>query len=436
MSAADVENTCAAAGAQFTTPDRPTWDLYARCIHCGLCLNQCPTYRVLGTEMDSPRGRIYQVLQVDAGRLPLGESFVTHIDRCLGCRACETACPSGVQYGRILERTRAEIQQNYKRSWLAGKLRDWFYRSVLPNPKLIARLARMLRLYQLSGLQRVLRATRVLKLFGLEEVERLAPRVDRKFFYEEFGEVFPAEGVQRARVALLAGCIANVSFAELHRATIRVLQKNGVEVVVPREQTCCGALSAHAGYLHEARDLARRNIDGLLQGDFDAIVNNAGGCGAALKEYDEWLEHDPSYADKAKQFVAKVRDVNEFLAEIGLRPPPNPVRLRVTYQDSCHLAHGQKVRSAPRELLRAIGVEFVEMPKADSCCGSAGTYNVTENELSMKILDEKMRDIASTEAQVIASSNVGCMLQLRAGVQRAGLPMRVRHVIELLDEAY
>lgn len=436
MSTAEMVNTCAAAGTQFTTPDRPTWDLYARCIHCGLCLNQCPTYRVLGTEMDSPRGRIYQVLQVDAGRLILGESFVTHIDRCLGCRACETACPSGVQYGRILERARAEIQHNFKRPWLVRKLRDWFYRSVLPNPKLIVFLARMLRVYQQSGLQRLVRASGILKILGLHQLESLAPSIDRKFFYEEFGEVFPAEGIRRARVALLAGCIANVSFAELHRTTIRVLQKNGVEVVVPREQTCCGALSAHAGYLDEARALARRNIHGLLRGEFDAIVNNAGGCGAALKEYGEWLEHDPEYAEKAKQFVAKVRDVNEFLAEIGLRPPVTPLRLRVTYQDSCHLAHGQKVRSAPRELLCSIGVEFVEMPRADSCCGSAGTYNVTENELSMKILDEKMRDIASTGAQVIASSNVGCMLQLRAGVQRAGLPMRVRHVIELLDEAY
>jgi len=435
VSIGETANTCA-AGTQFTTPDRPTWDLYARCIHCGLCLNQCPTYRVLGTEMDSPRGRIYQVLQVDAGRLSLGESFVLHIDRCLGCRACETACPSGVQYGRILERTRAEIQHTYKRSWPVEKLRNWFYRSLLPNPVLTARLARVLWLYQASGVQKVVRATGILRLLGLKQIEALSPKIDRHFFYKELGEVFPAVGVRRARVALLAGCIANVSFAELHRATIRVLQKNGVEVVVPREQTCCGALAAHAGYLDEARDLARKNIDGLLRDEFDAVVNNAGGCGAALKEYGEWLEHDPDYADKAKQFVSKVRDINEYLAEIGLRQPARPVRLKVTYQDSCHLAHGQKVRSAPRELLRIIGAELIEMPRADSCCGSAGTYNVTENELSMKILDEKMQDIATTGAQVIASSNVGCMLQLRAGVQRAGLPMRVKHVIELIDEAY
>jgi glycolate oxidase iron-sulfur subunit len=237
-------------------------------------------------------------------------------------------------------------------------------------------------------------------------------------------------------VALLGGCIASVAFAELNRATIRVLCENGVEVTVPREQGCCGALHAHAGLRDEARELARRNIDAMLDDRFDAIVTNAAGCGSTMKEYADLLENDPVYVDKAKRFEHKVKDVNEFLAELGLRPPARKLSQRVTYQDPCHLAHGQRIRSAPRDLLRALGAEFVELPHADYCCGSAGVYNVVQNKLSMEILEAKMDDVTATHAAVLATANVGCMLQLRAGVAQRGLNMRVRHVIELLDEAY
>lgn len=418
-----------------TTPDRPTWELYSKCIHCGLCLQQCPTYRVLGLEMDSPRGRIYQVLEVDEGRLAVGESFVTHIDRCLGCRACETACPSGVQYGRIVERARALIEQNYERSWLARAMRARGYR-MLRDFRALARWARLVRFYQRSGLQTMARGTGLLKLLGLEKLDALSPKIEDDFFFREFGTVYAAKGEQRARVALLGGCIASVAFAELNRATIRVLCENGVEVTVPREQGCCGALHAHAGLREEARELARRNIDAMLDPRFDAIVTNAAGCGSTMKEYSDLLEHDAAYAAKARQFEHKVKDVNEFLAELGLRPPARKLSQRVTYQDPCHLAHGQRIRSAPRELLRALGVDFVELPRADYCCGSAGVYNVVQNRLAMQILEAKMDDVAITGADVLATANVGCMLQLRAGVAQRGLNMRVRHVIELLDEAY
>ncbi len=422
--------------SNFTSPDRPTWELYSVCIHCGLCLQHCPTYRVLGLEADSPRGRIYQVLQADEGRLAIGESFVTHIDRCLGCRACETACPSGVEYGRIVERARAEIEQNYERPWLERTMRAYFFQKVLTDFRRLARLARLLRRYQRSGLEALVRATGVLKLFGLADVAALTPRVEQDFFFSDFGKSFPAMGERRARVAFLGGCVASVAFAELNRATIRVLQKNGVEVVVPAAQGCCGALCAHAGFREEARSLARRNLDAFLGGGFDAIVTNAAGCGATLKEYDDLLEHDSIYAEKAKRFAARVKDVTEFLAELGARPGARPLGVRVTYQDPCHLAHGQKVREAPRALLAAAGCDLVEMPHADYCCGSAGVYNVVENELAMQILDAKMEDVASTSAEVIATANVGCMLQLRAGVKRCGLKMEVRHVVEVLDEAY
>ena len=421
---------CAAA-------DKPSWDLYSICIHCGLCLNQCPTYRVLGTEMDSPRGRIYQVLLVDAGRLAIGDSFVSHIDRCLDCRACETACPSGVEYGRIVERARAQIEQHYRRPWLARQLRAYFFGKVLIDFKTLARWAKFVRWYQRSGMQKLMRASGVLKLLGVAKVEALSPQIEDDFFFREIGAVYPANGERRGRVALLAGCIASVAFAELNRATVRVLCENGVEVWVPKGQVCCGALHAHAGFREQARELARTNIDAMLDQRFDAIVTNAAGCGSTLKEYGDLLAPDPQYAEKAHLFERKVRDINEYLAELGIRLPlKKNVTARVTYQDPCHLAHGQRVRSAPRELLRAMGAKLVEMPHPDYCCGSAGVYNVLQNELSMQILDAKMDDVASTAANLLVTANVGCMLQLRAGVRQRGLDMQVRHVVELLDEAY
>ncbi len=424
------------AKSNFTSLDRPTWELYSTCVHCGLCLNQCPTYRVLGLEADSPRGRIYQILQVDAGRLEIGDSFVTHIDRCLGCLACETACPSSVHYGRIVERARAEIEQNYQRPWLTKKARDYFYKKVLHDRRVMTRWAKRLRWYQRSGLQKLVRASGLLNLAGLEQMEALAPRMDSDFFYHEVGMMFPAEGERRARVAMLAGCIGSVAFTALNRATVRVLALNGVEVLVPRNQRCCGALAAHAGYRDEARHLARRNIDAMLDENVDAIVTNAAGCGSAMKEYGDLLAGDPAYAEKAKRFAAKTRDVLEFLHQIGLRPPRKKLDYKVTYQDSCHLAHAQKVRSAPRELLKAVGVQIVEMSRSDACCGSAGVYNVTQHDLSMRILGEKMDDVAQVDADLIATANVGCLLQLQAGVAQRKLDMDVVHVIELLDDAY
>lgn len=391
---------------------------------------------MLGLEADSPRGRIYQILQVDEGRLAIDAPFVEHIDRCLGCLGCQTACPSGVPYGHIVERARAEIQANYPRGFLERKLRDFFYGTLLRDNRSLSSAAKLLRFYQRSGLQKLARKSGVLKLLGLDKTEALSPRIDDHFSFEDFGKEFPAEGQPRGRVAFLAGCIASVSFDALNQATIRVLNKNGVSVVLPAKQGCCGALHAHAGRLEEARAQARQNIDAMLEDGIDAIVTNAAGCGGTLKEYGDLLKDDPAYAEKAKQFVAKMRDINEYLAELGVLPPAKRLNVRVTYQDPCHLAHAQKIRSAPRQLLKAIGVELVEMPNSDLCCGSAGVYNVVQNSLSMKILQAKMDDVSSVEADVIATANVGCMLQLRAGVARRGLTRRVAHVVELLNDAY
>ena len=409
-----------------------------RCVHCGLCLNACPTYRELGLEMDSPRGRIYQMVQVSSGGVPMTDTYIEHIDLCLACRGCESACPSGVQYGRLVEAARADIEAQRKRPWLQRMSRELVFRHVLPSPSAIRLVARMMWLYQRSGLQQLVRSTGLLSRFGdLGKAERLAPAVETPFFYDSYGHVHPAEGERRYRVALLGGCIANVFFARLNEATIRVLQKNGCEVSVPANQTCCGALHVHSGLREEARVLARKNVDALLAGNYDAIITNAAGCGSTLKEYGELLEHDPAYAAKAQEFASRVRDVNEFLGSIEWNTDFGPLPLRVTYQDSCHLAHGQKIRAAPRKLLRSIpGIQFREMPLADQCCGSAGIYNVLQPDMATSLLERKMDSVKTTNAQVIVTANPGCILQLRAGVAQSGSGQRVAHVVEILDEAY
>jgi glycolate oxidase iron-sulfur subunit len=416
--------------------DRPEYADYSRCIHCGLCLNQCPTYRLWHLEADSPRGRIRQMMLVDQGRLKLGGAFVTHIDRCLDCRACETACPSGVEYGKLVELARAQIEKNYKRPFASRVLRDFVYRGLLPYPRVIAAVAQLLRFYQRSGLAGLARGAGLLRLLGLRDRERLLPKIDSEFFFSELGKTFPAQGPRRARVAFFAGCIAQVTFSELNRATIRVLQANGCEVVVPPAQVCCGALAAHAGVRDVARNLARANFAAFLEKDCDAIVTNAAGCGSMLKECTHLFSaDDPTHAE-AQKFSSKVRDVTEFLVDLGLAAQLRPLALRVTYQDSCHLVHGQKIREAPRHLIRAIpGVELVEMPLADQCCGSAGVYNVTQTKASLELLALKMDGARETNAQVIVTANPGCILQLRAGVSMRGTGQEVLHVVELLDRA-
>ncbi len=409
-----------------------------KCVHCGLCLNACPTYRELHLEMDSPRGRIYQMVKVAAGELEIGPSYFEHIGLCLGCRACETACPSGVQYGRLIEAARAQIESRRVRAPLAGLIHDFVFNRLLLSRSLLKAAGYALLFYERMGLQKMVRSSGLLKLFGtLGKLESLTPQAEYPFFFDKIGRVFPPEGERRRRVALHAGCIANVTCARLNEATLRVLQKNGCEVVIPAEQTCCGALHVHSGLREEARGLARRNIDVFLDGGFDAILTNTAGCGSTLKEYGELLEDDRQYAERARRFSALVKDVNELLDGIELDSRVGPVRCTVTYQDSCHLAHGQRVRVAPRRLLRAVpGLELREMPLSDLCCGSAGVYNIVEHDMAMAILRKKMQAVNSTGAEVIATANPGCMIQLKAGVALHGRGQRVAHVVELLDEAY
>lgn len=402
-------------------------------------------------EADSPRGRIRQMMLLEEGKLAMGPSFVQHIDACLDCRACESACPSGVEYGRLVEYAREQIENNFPRPLRSHLARWLFFRHLLPHPRRIAAVARLIQFYQRAGLQVLARRSGLLRALGLAERERLLPPIDGHFFFSKLGRTFPARGKLRARVALFAGCIAQVAFTALHEATIRVLTANGCEVVVPRHQLCCGALALHAGARETARDLARINVESFLRAKpgetpgraFDAIIVNAAGCGSTLKEYVGLAQSNnggEAWEDGARiaagAFSAKVRDVTEFLAELGLVAPLKMLPLRVTCQDSCHLAHGQKIREAPRKLIRAVpGVELVEMPLADYCCGSAGIYNVTETQNSMRLLAEKMRYAASTNAAAIVTANPGCILQLRAGAAIHSTGQEVLHVVELLDRA-
>ena len=408
-----------------------------RCIHCGLCLNACPTYRELGLEMDSPRGRIYQMVQVSNGA-PITPSYTEHIGLCLACRGCESACPSGVRYGRMVEGARAAIEAKVERGWLAGRARHFLFAHVLPSRAALTAAGTLVYLYEASGAKALLRAAARLKLFGrLGDLAQLAPSAEPPFFFREIGRTFPACGVRRYRVAFLAGCVANVLFARLNEATVRVLQRNGCEVVVPEGQGCCGALHVHAGLREEARKLARRNIDAVTAGEFHVILTNAAGCGSTLKEYGELLAEDPVYAKKAAEFAACMMDITEFLAAIELSRDMGPVDAAVTYQDSCHLAHGQRVRTAPRQLLAMVpGLTFREMPASDICCGSAGVYNIERSEMAMRILAHKMESVNSSGARIVATANPGCMLQLQAGVRLHGSGQRVMHVVEILDLAY
>jgi glycolate oxidase iron-sulfur subunit len=416
--------------------DQPQQSDLDRCVHCGLCLNACPTYRELRVEMDSPRGRIYQMAQVASGAAPISPSYIEHIELCLACRGCETACPSGVQYGRLVEAARAEIENQIQRPWHVRLLRWFVFGKLLPSKFNLGVVGTLLYFYQASGLKKLVRMLGFLPA-RLREMESLAPEIETPFFFGYYGRVLPPEGPQKYRVAFMAGCIANISFARLNEATVRVLQKNGCEVSIPSTQTCCGALHVHAGIREKARELARRNIDALLEGEYDAIITNAGGCGSTLKEYGELLEHDPAYVEKARRFSALVKDVNEFLASIELNRDMKPLSMTVTYQDSCHLAHGQKIRSAPRKLLDAVpGLQLREMPLSDLCCGSAGIYNVVHTGMSMALLRKKMDSVNGTGAQAIVTANPGCMLQLAAGVQKFGQGQRVAHVVQILDEAY
>ncbi len=405
------------------------------CVHCGFCLPVCPTYSELGIEDDSPRGRIYLIRNLASGRLEPTPKVLEHLDLCLACRACESACPSGVKYGVIIEDARAALESTRERSFWDRRLRDVFLRSVFPRPERLRALARAMRLSQRLGLDRV--AIKLGFVRGRMATMAGTARVPHVFGSDVLPGFVPATGTRRCTVAFVQGCVSDVLFGPTNIATVRVLAANGCDVVTPAAQTCCGALASHFGDLEQARKQARQNIDAFLATGAEYIIINAAGCGSTLKEYDRLLAQDAHYAGRAKQFVAKVRDVSEYLASIDLVPPKKAVPLKVAYQDACHLAHGQGIRLQPRKILSMIpGLELVELRESDTCCGSAGIYNIVQPEMADSLLRRKMANIAATGATAVASANPGCMLQLKLGVQQYGPQVEVLHVVDLMDRAY
>jgi glycolate oxidase iron-sulfur subunit len=434
-----------ASHAPSATAETPTLSLHGlsvegvnRCVHCGLCLAYCPTFSLLGTEMDSPRGRIYLIRSLAEGRIGLTDSTVRHLDLCLGCRACETVCPAGVPYGQLIEAGRAEIERQRP----GGALRRLFRRvnfSMLAHRRLLAVAAAGLRFYQSSGLRRLARASGLLKLLPapLGDWEPLLPDLPSAAERAPLPERIAAEGPKRMTVALVAGCIQQVAFGPQNRATARVLAKNGCEVVVPRSHSCCGALHAHSGEHEQAQALARQTIEIFESTGAERVIVNTSGCGAHMKAYGALLADDPAWRDRAAAFAARVSDISEFLAAEPLRVPLQPVRRRVTYHDPCHVVHGQKIKKEPRALLAQIpGLELVELPESDWCCGSAGTYNLTQPEMARRLQERKIAHVTSTGAEVVVTSNPGCIIQIAQGLRDAGSPVEVRHIVEILDEAY
>ena len=421
------------------------YSVLQQCMHCGMCLPSCPTYDATKLERHSPRGRIALMRAIADKELPLTKKFGEEMYYCLGCLACTTACPAGVNYAELFEVARADIETSGvldkpKRNvirWLTVKF-------IFTRPRLLRFVGRLLYFYQALGLQTLVRKLRLTALLpkSLRELEPLTPTARRHFSDALIREI-ETPPQRRYRVGLLTGCVQDLIYSELNRDTADVLLVHACEVVTPRLQHCCGSLHAHNGELELAREMARRNITALEKSagsleKLDAIISNAGGCGSHLKHYAHLLHDDPAFAARAKLWSQKLKDIHEWLAEIGLQhPAPAPHVERVTYHESCHLCHGQKITQSPRNLLRVIpGLDFVELPESNWCCGSAGIYNITQPEMSKKLLDRKLAHLVRTGATVVASANPGCSVQLEAGLRQAKSQVRVVHPISLLAEAF
>ena len=395
------------------------------CVHCGLCLSSCPTYLETGNENDSPRGRIYLMRAIQSGRAPLSDDAVRHLDLCLGCRACEVACPSGVQYGELLEGTREHIEKHHRRSAAQTFLRRFVIEKIFPFP---------------GRMKLALAPVRVIRALGLErwlpkfarEALALVPKDAREGRWPEFAAGTRATSTP-ARVGFIRGCVMNVLFGETNEASVQLLTQAGCDVVTPRAQGCCGALYAHGGNLDEARACARRNIAAFEAQELDAIIINAAGCGSTLKEYGHLLKDDPAWAARGRAFSAKVKDLTEVLEPSKVQSPKSEV---VTYHDACHLCHAQRISKQPRELIKAVvGKNFVELPESEVCCGSAGSYNLIEPEMAERLQRRKVENILQTGAQVVVTTNPGCLMQIRSGLKKAGAEhVTVRHIADFLRE--
>jgi glycolate oxidase iron-sulfur subunit len=422
----------------FDSQQPPQQNLVDACVHCGFCLSTCPSYRVLGKETDSPRGRIYLINDINKGESALAETVTQHFDTCLGCLACVTACPSGVQYDKLIAAVRPQVERNQTRSWSDQAIRALIF-NLFPYPNRLRPLLPLLWFYQKIGLQNLVQTSGLLQKFlpRLTAMASILPEVNLDSLQNQLPEVIPAQGETRYRVGMILGCVQRLFFSEVNAATVRVLTANGCEVVIPKSQGCCAALPAHQGQERQAQALARQMIDSFTGTDVDAVIINAAGCGHTLKEYGHILESDPDYQEKAHQFVAKVRDIHEFLMDIGITTELSPLSnqdLKIVYQDACHLLHGQQISAQPRQLLSKIpGVHLKEPMDAALCCGSAGVYNMLQPEVADQLGQQKVANLLSTGATVIASPNPGCALQITKHLRLQDQRIELMHPVELLD---
>ena len=420
----------------FHRVEIPDDDILTQCMHCGLCLPECPTYNLTGMERSSPRGRIRLIKEVAAGRLELTKTFVEEMYFCLDCQACATVCPAGVKYGQLVEAARSQIYESGKERGLW--IKKFFFRTIFTSFDRLKLLARLIRLYQ-KYFEPFLHKSGLSKLIPvrLQAMQDLAPRISEYFFDDYIPErSLPLES-PRHRVGMLTGCLMNIMFADINRDTVEVLQINNCEVITPGSQVCCGSLAAHNGDFKNAKELARKNIDIFIEYDLDAIVINSAGCSAFMKEYEQLLADDEDYREKAAKISTITKDVSEFLMENNFRKPKAPFPKKVTYHDACHLLHSQGISQEPRDLLQAIpGIQFSELKEASWCCGSAGIYNLTRYHDSMKILDRKIDNIQETGAEIVLTGNPGCMGQIIYGLKKRKLPIQVMHPVTLLNLAY
>jgi glycolate oxidase iron-sulfur subunit len=442
MSLKEVDLTqspaCSTGGVgNYLWSDPPKESKWADCVHCGMCLEACPTYELLGHEQNSPRGRVHLIKSVAEGKLFVNEAFAEPVFTCLDCRACTTACPSNVEVGSLIEEARGQIRQAMPLTGVKGTVSKLFLKGLFPHQNRLNSLGSLLKFYQKSGIQKVVRKTGLINVMPdhLVEMEKIMPEIKTPVLkkYKNI-KLIKAKGKTKREVSMLTGCVMDVFFSDINEATINVLTRNGNDVTIPKNQTCCGALHIHAGDRETGRQLAKQNIEAFKGSE--TVIVNAAGCGCMLKEYDELLHDDPEWSEKAKDFSAKVEDISKFLHDTGYEKPKAELNKRITYHDACHLAHGQGIRQEPRDLLISIpGVEMVHMPNSDRCCGSGGIYNITNPEMADAVLESKMKNVPD-DVDMISMGNPGCMLQLAIGVEKYGRDQKVVHTVQLLDWAY